>query len=405
MCKSLYFFVLLLLFLVPWVPLYGYKLGLEAIPDEVIASWRTMRIALVTNQSGKTQEGQRNIDILLSRGIKLARILAPEHGLYGTVPAGKPVADTIDERTKVPVESLYGDGHGRTISKKTLDAIDLFMVDLQDSGMRHFTYISTLYTLLKAAGEHGKKVVVLDRPNPLGGIMEGPLVDRDLISFISIASIPVRHGLTMGELAGYFNNELLEKPAALSVVKLEDYNRAMGLDGKLLAPLSPNITTLDACYGYSFLGMLGEVRPFDSGFSLKLPFRAIMLPIAQTMKKDDWDKLACRLGELGIETTFQQRSKNIPYEGLLVSIPSIEKTHAFQALVDILDFVKMKKITLKIPESRQKAFGSRSFKAYFDGTIQRATFVREVNNGIRKFHAKSRRYCMYKPFPEMALLQ
>src|SRR5207249_6044556 len=141
--------------------------------------------------------------------------------------------------------------------------LDCLVFDIQDSGMRHYTYISTLLNTMKIAAEYKKPYIVLDRPNPLGGMMQGPLVQPDLISFISIAPIPLRHGMTIGELAHYFNGHILEKSAILHVIPMHDYNRMNGFAGTFLHQLSPNLLSLQSCYGYSFLGLLGEVEPFD----------------------------------------------------------------------------------------------------------------------------------------------
>lgn len=120
------------------------------------------------------------------------------------------MTDTVDAKTKLPVISLYGKYTGKNFDLAIVKEIDLFIFDIQDIGMRHYTYISTLLELLKMAEQHNKSVVVFDRPNPLGARMEGPVVESDLISFISAAAIPLRHGMTVGELARYFNRFVLE---------------------------------------------------------------------------------------------------------------------------------------------------------------------------------------------------
>ena len=191
-------------------------------------------------------------------------IFAPEHGFDGKSHAAQEIKDGRDVKTKIPVMSLYGKGTGKKVDPEMIKNIDAFFFDIQDSGMRHYTYISTLFTILKAAEEEKKKVIVFDRPNPLGKAMEGPLVESSLISFISIASIPLRHGMTLGELAEYFNQHVLEKQAALTVVPMKNYDRTVGIE-HLHAPLSPNIASKESCHGYSFLGLLGEVKPFDVG--------------------------------------------------------------------------------------------------------------------------------------------
>src|ERR1700722_2326786 len=181
------------------------KLGLENIED---AMWlklgnsanKKASIGLITNHTGKNQQGSRTIDVLLQRGLAIKKIFVPEHGLDGQLAAEKEVKDSIDAKTNISVVSLYGQGTGKKIPAQKLKDIDVLIFDMQDSGMRHYTYVSTLLYVLEAAGMYNKSLIVLDRPNPLGVRMEGPLVDNFQKSFISVASIPLRHGMTIGEL-------------------------------------------------------------------------------------------------------------------------------------------------------------------------------------------------------------
>ena len=207
---------------------------------------KPLSIGLVTNQTGKDQKGTATLDILLKKGFKVTYIFAAEHGIEGKIEAGKELKDGRESSRNIPVVSLYAGGDkGKKIDPATLKDIDIIFFDIQDSGMRHYTYISTLYAVLKAAGQENKKVVVFDRPNPLGKAMEGPLVEPELISFISIAPIPLRHGMTVGELAEYFNEHILEKKAALKVVEMKDYERTHGI-AHLPSPLSPNIASRES---------------------------------------------------------------------------------------------------------------------------------------------------------------
>ena len=188
------------------------QLGIETISPTLIQQLQKYKIGLVTNQTGKDQNNNRTIDILHNKKLNITKIFVPEHGLDGTVKAGSAVSNTVDTATKIPVVSLYQKDTGKIITETILNNTDIIMFAIQDSGMRHYTYISTLLRVMEAAQKYNKKVIVLDRPNPLGARMEGPLVEPDLTSFISIASIPLRHGMTIGELARYFNQHVLEKP-------------------------------------------------------------------------------------------------------------------------------------------------------------------------------------------------
>src|SRR5579872_3458062 len=173
-----------------------FMLGIENISPELLSWLSKKRVALITNQSGRDQQGRRSVDLLLSKHVNLVKILAPEHGINGTIAAATLVPDTVDKATLLPIVSLYGHGTGKKIDASLGNSIDVFMIDIQDVGMRHFTYISTLLRVLEFAAEHNKYVIVCDRPNPLGSPVEGPGVESELISFISAASIPLRHGMT-----------------------------------------------------------------------------------------------------------------------------------------------------------------------------------------------------------------
>ena len=157
------------------------------------------------------------------------------------VEAEKEVEDSVHTNTNIPIVSLYGHGTGKKIVAHKINDLDVLIFDMQDSGMRHFTYISTLLHAMRAASQHNKHFVVCDRPNPLGLAMEGPLVDDGLKSFISIAAIPVRHGMTVGELATFFNTHELKTPLNLSVIKMSNYNRRVWPFKGIQTPLSPGL--------------------------------------------------------------------------------------------------------------------------------------------------------------------
>jgi len=275
------------------------------------------------------------------------------------------------------------------------------MIDLQDCGMRHFTYISTLYTILKSAAEYHKKVVVLDRPNPLGDIMEGPLVEPQLHSFISIAAIPVRHGMTIGELARYFNMYELESPADLNVICMKDYDRTCGLGGKFLAPLSPNIPSSQACYGYSFLGMLGEFKPFNVGIAFNKPFQMIMLPAAITWTDAQWHSLAHILKGYGINASLCHRDakSGASYRGLQIHIPDITSVPSFQVLLAILDCTRTAGLKVTFSELGEKAIGTTKLRQYLDDNLERAQLTASINDDLRGFYKKAQPCFLYKPWP------
>lgn len=385
-----------------------FKLGLENISDSFVQRLHGRRIGLVTNQTGTDQQGRRNIDLLLQKGLQITYLFAPEHGIAGAVPAGDDVSNMIDHKTDIPIVSLYAKGSGKAIDPNSLNAIDLLVFDMQDSGMRHYTYISTLMRVMQAAAEHSKPIVVLDRPNPLGGNMEGPLVELGLRSFISIASIPLRHGMTMGELAWYFNSHELQKPAQLHVVKMNNYNRFNGSADHFFTALSPNIKTIQSCYGYSFLGLLGEISPFDVGVGSDVAFQTILLPQNLGVSNITWSQVQQLLQERGIHAQPYQRfskAKGTYYRGLKLQIPDITGVASFELLVATVRVFKKAGVPFSFSPSFDKAVGSAQVQKVLAGNSNKGLLKKQVNRNLGMFFEKARTSFMYDPLPFAVVME
>ncbi len=382
-----------------------FKLGIENIPQSLINEYRRKKtpIALITNQTGKDQSGSATLDILRKKGFNITKLFAPEHGFEGKIDAAQEVKDAQEAKTKIPIVSLYGKGSGKKIAPELLADVDALFFDIQDSGMRHYTYISTLLTVLQAAAVEGKKVVVFDRPNPLGKAMEGPLVEPELISFISIAAIPLRHGMTVGELAEYFNKHLLEEKAALTVVPMSGYDRMQGLD-QLHAPLSPNIASKESCHGYCFLGLLGEIKPFDVGVGTAYSFQLISLPASLSVPVAFWQELADRLKLCGITATHHQyvheRKKEV-YQGLRVCMDNINQVNAFSAFLTTVILVKKAGIPLDFQNGFDKAAGSARVRSFLTGALSYKELMGDINKDLQLFFQKAQPVFKYAPHPEL----
>jgi hypothetical protein len=360
-------------------------------------------IGILTNQTGKTADGRRTVDALLAEGFSLKKIFVPEHGLDGMVPAEHKVSDQVDEKTQLPVISLYK-GHGPGGITAALEGISTVLIDLQDAGMRHYTYISMMYKALEFAAANHKKVIILDRPNPLGGVMEGPLVDPNLRSFISIAPVPIRHGMTMGELALYFNKTLLKEPADLHVVAMNNYHR-QGSD--IVLPLSPNLRSMQSVHGYSFLGMLGEIDPFHTAVGTPLSCRCIMLPKKYEIPQKKWIALSIGLKKFGINSTaytYYNEPKRQEYTGLLTVVPHIEQASSLNALLYIVDFFKKEGVAFNFRINHDKAFGSPALRNYLQGAITRTELLATINQQTQQFHESIKPFLLYEPTPKIVLL-
>jgi uncharacterized protein YbbC (DUF1343 family) len=403
-----YIFTVLVLFVPVCVIAHDqFKLGLETITPLFIkqlqhADGTPYRIGLITNQTGVDRHGTRNIDILLEKKIHIVRLFAPEHGIDGKTTAGAMVTNTQDEKTGLPVVSLYGNGKGKNVDPVMLQDLDALMFDMQDSGMRHYTYISTLFCVLKAAVACNKHLIVLDRPNPLGPRMEGPLVDPGLESFISIAPIPLRHGMTIGELAWFFNYQVLPNPAPLTVVKMENHNRIDGLMGELKNPLSPNIQSLHSVYGYSFLGLLGEIEPFDVGVGTAKAFACIMVPVSHKVAKVSWDKLVEQLKKQGVNAyyyTYYNTRKKKQYEGVELQKVNINELASFELFLSIIHHFKAAGVKLTCSRLFDKAVGTSLVQSMMHGLTQRTQVVIQVNSKLKEFFTKAKSAFMYEPYP------
>lgn len=232
------------------------KLGNEVLLEEYRHLIEGKRIGLVTNQTGIDSQGRSIIDVLSSDPfLNLAALYAPEHGLDGTAKAGEYVASYTHPTLGIPVYSLYG--ATRKPTEAMLKDIDVLLFDIQDIGARTYTYMSTMNYVMDAASRYHKPVIVLDRPNPLGGlIVDGPMMEDKFISFVGIDNLPMAHGMTAGELALFFNRKI---GADLTVIPMKGWTRDMiwqdtGLPWKAT---SPNIPDLVSCFGYMATG-LGE---------------------------------------------------------------------------------------------------------------------------------------------------
>ncbi len=233
-----------------------FKLGNEVLFERYLQLVEGKRIGLVTNQSGVNRQGKSTIDVF-ARDIRinLVALFGPEHGIDGKARAGEYVESYTHPDLKIPVYSLYGATRKPTPSM--LQGVDVLVFDIQDIGARSYTYMSTLNYCMIAARENNKTVVVLDRPNPLGGmVVEGPMMEDRFITFVGVDNMPKAHGMTAGELARFFNRKI---GADLRVVPMEGYRRNYMFQdtGLSWVQTSPNIPDLTSVMGYMATG-LGE---------------------------------------------------------------------------------------------------------------------------------------------------
>lgn len=271
------------------------KPGIEVLRDSDFKILQGKRVGLITNPTGVDSQLKSTVDILNEApGVKLVALYGPEHGVRGDVYAGDKIETTIDKPTGVPVYSLYGKTQKPTA--EMLKDVDVLVYDIQDIGCRSYTFISTMGLAMEAAAENNIELVVLDRPNPIGGLkVEGNLTEDKFISFVSQFKIPYVYGLTCGELARMLNGEkMLDKQCKLTVIPMKWWKRSMTFDqtGLPWVLTSPHVPQATSAYYYAASGILGEFSFMSIGVGYTLPF--------QIFAKDSIDSFALskRLNDL-----------------------------------------------------------------------------------------------------------
>lgn len=251
--------------------------GIDVLQREGFERLKGRKIGLITNHTGVTRDGVSTVQAFhRAQNLELKALFSPEHGIAGKLDESK-ISDTRDPETGLPVYSLYGES--RAPSEKSLEGIDTLVFDIQDIGCRFYTYVSTMKLAMEAAAKQKIKFVVLDRPNPLGGLLvEGPVLDEGAESFVAYHSVTVRHGMTVGELAMMMNEER-KIGVDLEVVRVEGWDRASYFDQCGLAWInpSPNMRSMNAALLYPGVG-LWEMTNLSVGRGTDAPFEIVGAP-------------------------------------------------------------------------------------------------------------------------------
>ncbi len=254
--------------------------------------WGSEPIGLLTNRAATTRDMVDAARALMAAGVHLTLLMVPEHGLDVSVPPGEPVTSTQDPRSGLPVYSLY---HGGVVLAEVLSSVSRVVVDLPDVGARFFTYASTLVQVMQAAAEVGVPVTVLDRPNPITGrYVEGPLMEDALRSFVGMLPVPVRHGLTLGELA-HLARHHMAPGVSLDVIRARGWRREMWFDqtGRSWVPPSPNMPHPETALVYPGMCLV-EGTNLSEGRGTPYPFQVVGAPWL------DGDALARALNKAGL---------------------------------------------------------------------------------------------------------
>ena len=249
--------------------------GLDVQAEQNFAAMQGKRLGLITNHTGLSQNGKRNIDLMQAAGLKIVALFSPEHGFAGTEDQPN-VANSKDPATGIPVVSLFN-GPRRRMSQTMLSGVDAVVYDIQDVGARFYTYSCTLLSSMEECAKKKIPFYVLDRPNPITGVhVEGPMLDKDLESFVGCFDMPLRHGLTFGELAGMFNSER-KVGADLHVIPVKNWDRGEWFDstGLTWVDPSPNMRSLNAATLYPGVAMIEASPNYSVGRGTDAPFEQI----------------------------------------------------------------------------------------------------------------------------------
>jgi uncharacterized protein YbbC (DUF1343 family) len=320
------------------MPMPVVETGLMRLVGQGGAPLQGRRVGLVTHPAAVLPDLTLSLDALLGIEARVTALFGLEHGFDGSAADGTAVADAHDPRTGLPVFSLYG--AIREPTSDMLTDVDVLVYDVQDVGVRFYTFVSTLYHVLAAAARHGRAVIVLDRPNPISGVtVEGPLVAPGLQSFVGIMSIPIRHGMTTGELARYFNTEG-RLGADLSVVSMRGWKRSMWLDATGLpwvppSPGMPQLATATVYPGMCFI----EGTLLSEGRGTALPFEVVGAPwldgyaLAQALNRQALPGVRFRATHF---TPFASKHVGSPCEGVQVHVTDRQAFRAVETGLQVV---------------------------------------------------------------------
>ncbi|MGB0743608.1 MAG: DUF1343 domain-containing protein [Opitutales bacterium] len=314
---------------IPAVHAARIQLGIDVLEQSGFRATVGKRVGLLTHPAGVNRYGESSIDVLRrAPGVNLVALFGPEHGIYGNEKANVPVDDKIDPRTGLPVYSLYG--KYRKPTAKMLNGLDALVIDLQDIGVRSYTYVSCMRYAMEACFEQGVEVIVLDRPNPLGGFkVDGPPLDREWRSYVGAFHVPYVHGLTIAELARIAQHtpgwmevpDEVRRRGKLTIIPMRGWRRDMlwPKTGLKWVATSPYVPDLSAVLGYAMTGLGAQEGGFSHGIGTPYPFRLLR---HQGKSPDEVKRAleACRIPGLSYQIVRTHSATGAAVEGVYVKV-------------------------------------------------------------------------------------
>jgi uncharacterized protein YbbC (DUF1343 family) len=413
-CFSSRVSIMLILLFLPFnaIDCQVVRTGLEELMESDFALLKNKRVGLITNPTAVDHNYSTTTDLLFNAsGVKLVALYGPEHGVRGDMSAGEQVGTTIDPVTKLPVFSLYG--KTRKPTSEMLKGIDILVYDIQDIGSRSYTYISTLGLAMEAAAENNIPFVVLDRPNPLGGIrMEGAVTRPSFMSFVSQYPVPYIHGLTVGELASFINGEgLLHNgiKCDLTVIRMNGWKRSMMFEdtGLPWIPTSPHIPHSITAFYYPATGIVGELYVVNIGVGYTLPFQLF------ATEWIDADSLAESLNNLELEGVYFRPVHYRPYysvlQGQVIHGIQLHLINLSEAPLTLLQFYILQeahrlwpgKDVFRLCEKSRldmfdKVCGTDQVRLQFEKDFLVDSILELWNGDIQEYRQKTQKYLLYE---------
>jgi uncharacterized protein YbbC (DUF1343 family)/CubicO group peptidase (beta-lactamase class C family) len=374
------------------------KLGIDVLVHDDFKVLDGKRVGLITNQTGVDSDHVTTIERLhKAKNVKLVALFSPEHGIEGKLDRDG-IADSVDKKTGVPVYSLYKT-KDRKPSEDQLKDVDVLVFDIQDIGARFYTYPATMCLALETAAKEGKKLVVLDRPNPIDGVtLEGPLLDKGRESFVGLLRLPIRHGLTVGELAKMFAKEKGIEDA-LIVVPCEGWKRDMYLfdTGLYWLNQSPNMRSMEAAVLYPGIGML-EFTNLSVGRGTETPFEVLGAPWIDEHKLAEMINAANPPGTRVVALRFTPTSSKFKDEechGIHFIITDWEKFKSFElGLTVARSLVKLHKDDWQ-PEKWKTLLGNEEvYKRTLAGD-EVVNILRSIENDLQSYRERVKEFLLY----------
>ena len=373
--------------------------GIDVLISDSLHLLEGARVGLVTNHVGVGRNGSSNVELLLSAGVNLTTLLSPEHGFRGLLDQEN-IGHGVDPATGLPIYSLYGET--RTPTPDMLESVDVLVIDLQDIGTRTYTYISTALLAMKAARASNIRAIVLDRPNPIGGLsVQGPIMTPRDTSFTGMLQIPLRHGMTIGELARYGDSEL-QLGADLTVIPVDGWHRDMWFDVvglPWIAP-SPNMPNLESATHYPGTVMF-EATNLSVGRGTPIAFQVLGAPWLRPAE------VVSRLGDLsGVAVSDTTVTPENPSDGKYPgqAIPSLRLRVTDRATYDPIQLATRILVTvyavhggdLQIREGRlDRLVGTDAVRGALSGGALDALWS-AWDRDLDRFRARRTEFLLYK---------